>query len=152
MVFLLLVSVLFADPLPSFNWWAVSVGGEELKWHQLAHHQLMSQQGPHFIPQVKIKPFIKAQISGKLVTNGISDVAIASVHSEKTRLKMIMIITSVKKIARNDGYWRVPEIDFCYETEARKVMVDFKFDALYRCNPGLGGMEKITGHLSLYGN
>ena len=36
---------------------------------------------------------IKAQISGKLVTNGISDVVIASVHSEKTRLKkMIMII------------------------------------------------------------
>ena len=32
----------FADPLPSFNWWVVSVGGEELKWHQLAHHQLMS--------------------------------------------------------------------------------------------------------------
>ena len=26
---------------------------------------------------------IKAQISGKLVSNGISDVAIASVHSEK---------------------------------------------------------------------
>ena len=22
----------FADSLPSFNWWAVSVGGEELKW------------------------------------------------------------------------------------------------------------------------
>ena len=22
--------------------------------------------------------------------------------------------------------------DFCHETEARKVMVDFKFDALYR--------------------
>ena len=41
---------------------------------------------------------IKAQISGKLVTNGISDVAIASVHSEKTRLKkIIMIITIMKK-------------------------------------------------------
>ena len=34
-------------------------------------------------------------------------------------------------IARNDSFWRAPEIDFCYETEARKVMVDFKFDALY---------------------
>ena len=33
---------------------------------------------------------------------------------------------------RNDGYWQAPEIDFRYETEARKVMVDFKFDALYR--------------------
>ena len=38
-------------------------------------------------------PIIKEKISGKLVTSGISDVAIASVHSEKTRLKrMIMII------------------------------------------------------------
>ena len=39
---LLLVSVLFEDPLPSFNRWAVLVGGEELKCRQLAHHQLMS--------------------------------------------------------------------------------------------------------------
>ena len=29
-------------------------------------------------------------------------------------------------------FWREPEIDFRYETKARKVMVDFKFDALYR--------------------
>ena len=35
-------------------------------------------------------------------------------------------------IARNDRVWRAPEIDFRYETKARKVMVDFKFDALYR--------------------
>ena len=42
--------VLFADPLPYFTWWGISVGGEELKWHQLAHHQLMTQQGPHFSP------------------------------------------------------------------------------------------------------
>ena len=34
-------------------------------------------------------------------------------------------------IARNDGFWQAPEFEFCYETEARKVMVDFKFDALY---------------------
>ena len=35
MVFLILVSVLFEDPLPLLYWWAVSVGGEELKWRQL---------------------------------------------------------------------------------------------------------------------
>ena len=52
---LLLVSVLFEDPLPSFDWWAVSVCGEELKWRQLAHHQLMSQQGPRFSPHSKAK-------------------------------------------------------------------------------------------------
>ena len=36
---------------------------------------------------------IKAQISGRMISSGISDVAIASVYFEKTRLKkMIMII------------------------------------------------------------
>ena len=65
------------------------MGGEKLKWRQLAHHQLMSQQKR---PSVKPKPMIKAQISGKLVTSGISDVAIASIHSEKTRLKKLIII------------------------------------------------------------
>ena len=83
------------------------MGGEERIWRHLAHYQLISQQGPHFSPHSKAK---EAQISGKLVTSGISAVAIALVHSD----------------------WRAPEIDFRYETEARKVMVDFKFDALYR--------------------
>ena len=50
-------------------------------------------KGLIFVHKVKLKPIIKVQISGKLVTSGISDVAIASVHSEKTRMKkMIMII------------------------------------------------------------
>ena len=48
MVFQLLVSVLFEDPLPSILWWEVLVSGEELKWRQLTHNQLMSPQGPHF--------------------------------------------------------------------------------------------------------
>ena len=39
---------------------------------------------------------------------------------------------SDKFIARNDYFWRASETDFRYETKARKVMVDFKFDALYR--------------------
>ena len=43
------------DPLLSFNWWAVSVDGEELKWRQLPHYHLMSQQGPHFSPHRKAK-------------------------------------------------------------------------------------------------
>ena len=45
---------------------------------------------------VQLKPMIKARISGRMLSSGISDVAIASVHSEKTRLKkciMILIIT-----------------------------------------------------------
>ena len=35
-------------------------------------------------------------------------------------------------MATIDGFWRAPEIDFRYEIEARKVIVDFKFDALFR--------------------
>ena len=33
---------------------------------------------------------IKAHCSGKMVSSGISDVVIASVHSEKTRLKKLI--------------------------------------------------------------
>ena len=40
---------------------------------------------------ILLKPIIKAPISGRMVS--ISDVAIASVHSEKTRLKKCMMIT-----------------------------------------------------------
>ena len=41
---------------------------------------------------VQLKPMIKAQISGRMVSSGISDVAIASVHSEKARLKKMILI------------------------------------------------------------
>ena len=43
----------------------------------------------------------------------------------------IMIIINYEKIAINDGFCQAPEIKFRFETKARKVMVDFKFDALY---------------------
>ena len=46
---------------------------------------------------VKLKPIIKEQIPGKLVTSGISDAATASVHSEKTRSKNLIIIISMNK-------------------------------------------------------
>ena len=68
------------------------MGGEESKWRQLAHHQLMSQQEPHFSPQSKAKANYKStEISVKLVTSAISDIATASVHSEKTCLKKMII-------------------------------------------------------------
>ena len=57
----------------------------------------MSQQGPHLVHTVKLKPIIKAQISGKLVTSGISDVATASVHSEKTCMKKLIMIIIMNK-------------------------------------------------------
>ena len=34
---------------------AVLVGGEELKWRQLEHNQLISPQGPHFSPHSTAK-------------------------------------------------------------------------------------------------
>ena len=82
------------------------MGREELKWRQLAHHQLMSQHGPHFSPCSKAKAIYKSKISGKLVTNGINDVAFASVYSEKTRLKkcLIMIIIITSTCNRNTIY------------------------------------------------
>ena len=46
---------------------------------------------------VQLKPMIKVQISGRMVSNGISDVAFASVHSEKTRLKKLMRIIIMNK-------------------------------------------------------
>ena len=105
------------------------MGGEELKWRQLAHHHILRQQGPHFSPHSKAKAIYKAQISGKLVTSVISDVATSSVHSEKTRpKKLIMIIRITPKKRR---FSRGPEINFRHETIARIVMIDFKFDALY---------------------
>ena len=42
---------------------------------------------------------------------------------------IIMII--MNKSQETTVFWRVLEIDFCYERKARKVVVDFKFDALY---------------------
>ena len=51
---------------------------------------------------VKLKPMIKAQISGSMVSSSISHVAFASVYSEKTRMKkcliMIIMITSEKPL------------------------------------------------------
>ena len=51
-----------------------------------------TSQGPRFSPAVQLKPMIKAQISGRMVSSGISDISFASVHSEKNRLKKLMIM------------------------------------------------------------
>ena len=46
---------------------------------------------------VQLKPMIKAKISGRMISSGISDVVIASVHSEKTRLKKLIMIMIIMK-------------------------------------------------------
>ena len=61
---------------------------------------LIARNDLFLVHVVQLKPTIKDQISGKLVTNGISDVAIASVNSKKTLTKkmiMIIIIISMNK-------------------------------------------------------
>ena len=57
-------------------------------------------KGLILVHTVQLKPMIKAHFSGRMVSSGLSDVAFASVQSEKTRLKkliMIIIITSNRK-------------------------------------------------------
>ena len=75
---------------------------------------------------VQLEPMIKAQISGRFLSNGISDVATASVHSEKKRLKKLMMMMKMifyyddEYIARNDGFSRMPEIDSAMKLRPEK--------------------------------
>ena len=50
------------------------------------------------IHTVQLIPMIKTHFSGRMVSSGISNVAFASVHSEKTHLKkLIMIVLGTEK-------------------------------------------------------
>ena len=71
------------------------MGGEELKWHQLPHHQLMSQQGLILVHTVKLNPIIKAKISGKMVASGISVVAFASVSARRLICNTLLSVSVV---------------------------------------------------------
>ena len=129
-----LVSILFDNPLPSLYWWAVLVGVENgVNQGTISYG---ASKDLILVHTVQKKAMIKAHFSGKIVSGGISDGVITSVHSEKACLKklmkrmmtmmMMMMIINHKK----EDVQRAPEIDSHHETEARKVMVDFKFDAL----------------------
>ena len=103
------------------------MGGEELKWHQLKHNQLMSSHGPHFSPHSTAKTNEKVQISGRMASIGISDVATAS---EKTRLKKLMKITIImimNKSQETTVFHGRQKLTSAKKTKARKVMVDFKY-------------------------
>ena len=69
------------------------MGGEEIKCHQPAHHQLWSQQRPHFSAYSTAKTNDKSIFLRKNSLCGISDVVIASVHSRLKKLMMIINIT-----------------------------------------------------------
>ena len=71
---------------------------------------------------------------------GMSDVVTSSVYSKITRIKklsmmkmiiIIIIIIIIMNKSQETTFSRATEIDFRYEIKARKVMVEFKFDALY---------------------
>ena len=49
------------------------------------------------VQTVQLKPITKAQISGRMVSSGTSDVAFASVYSEKTCLKKLLMIFIMNK-------------------------------------------------------
>ena len=67
---------------------------------------------------------------------GISDVVTVSVYSEKTCLKkcmMIMIIIGINKSQETTVFHGCQKLTSAMKlAKARKVMVDFKFDTLYR--------------------
>ena len=90
---------------------------------------------PHFSPHSKTNANYKSTISGK--SSGISDAANASVNSEKTRMKrlkmmkMIIIIIIMNKSQETTVFHGRQKLTTAIKTKARRVMVDFKFDALY---------------------
>ena len=64
-------------------------------------------------------------------------------------LIIIIIIIIMNKLQETMFFRWAPEIYFRYENKARKVMVDFKFDALYqhREPPEVGLVQTFTGNL-----
>ena len=57
------------------------MGGDELKWRQLTHNQLMTPTDLILVYTVELKPTIKAQIPERMVSSGTGAVAFSSVYS-----------------------------------------------------------------------
>ena len=68
----------------------VGCTGGRGKLHQPGHHSYGASKDFIVVHTVQLKQMIKAHFSGKLVSNGISDVVTASVYPEKTSLKNLM--------------------------------------------------------------
>ena len=80
MFFVLLVSVLFSQT-PYFP----NIVGR-YQWAGRNSKDLI------LVHTVQLKPLIKAHFSGRMETRDISDIALASVHYEKTHLKKLIMI------------------------------------------------------------
>ena len=92
MIFVLLVSVLLRTPyLPYLVGGISGRGGIEMV---SASKPSANEPAKDLIlvHTVQLKPMIKALISERMVSCGISDVVFASIYSEKTRLKKLMKI------------------------------------------------------------
>ena len=81
------------------------MGSEDLKWRQLAQNNLMSPQGPHFSHYSTAKTNFKKPNRRKIgiLSSGISVVTFASVYSEKTRLKKLMIMIIITRTCKRAG-------------------------------------------------
>ena len=71
----------------------------------------------------------------------VSEVVIASLYSEKIRLRklmmmmmkmMMMMMIIMNKSQEMMVFSSFQKLTFCYDNKAKIVMVDFKYDALYR--------------------
>ena len=110
MIFVLLVYVLFRRPL-TFLILVGDIVGREEGVSQLSISEGASKD---FI-LVQLKPMIKAYSSRRMVsTSGISDVVIASVHSEKTRpkklMKMIIIMNNSQETTVFSGHQKMTSV------------------------------------------
>ena len=99
------------------------VGGTDL--NDISQHTVSCGPGKDLILAfaVMLKPIRKARFSGEMLYIGISYVMIASICS--------LYVPTLWVNHKKRRFLAATEIDFCYETD-RKVMVDLKFDALYR--------------------
>ena len=58
--------------------------------------QLISSHKDHILVHaVQLKPTVKVQLSGRMASIDISDVVIASVYSEKTRMNKLMMMMKI---------------------------------------------------------
>ena len=69
---------------------------------------------------VQLKPTIKVQISGRMACIGISDVVTASVYSEKTRLKKLMMIMIINKSQKKTVFQGYQKLTFAIKLRLEK--------------------------------
>ena len=99
-VFVLLVSVLFCGAITFLilvgrYWWAILVGSISgwgiIKMVSSSTPSANQPDNDLILSHSTAKPMIKAQISGRMISSVVSDVAFALVYSEKTCLKKLMM-------------------------------------------------------------